>query len=203
MITFNELKSRTVNFPNEEYKNHEETLLALSDGQEPSTLFISCSDSRVLPNLITQSGPGDVFVLRNAGNIMPAADKDTVGYAATLEYAVVALGVSDIVVCGHRCCGAMGALVNPKSAASLKWVAPWLKHAEGVNALIADVSEDKRLDRAIEANTLVQIENLLSYDFVQERVENKTLTLHAWVHDFRSGKTVAHDAETGTFKELT
>src|SRR5579863_8006780 len=102
----------------------------LAKGQNPETLFITCSDSRIDPSLLTQSKPGDLFILRNAGNIIPPHGAGNGGEAATIELAVTALGVKDIIICGHSHCGAMHALLKPERVAALPAVASWLTHAE-------------------------------------------------------------------------
>src|SRR5271170_3206620 len=102
----------------------------LAKGQNPETLFITCSDSRIDPNLLTRSKPGDLFILRNAGNIVPAHGAGNGGEAATIEFAVAALGVKDIIICGHSHCGAMQSLLQPELVASLTAVSSWLSHAD-------------------------------------------------------------------------
>src|ERR1700687_3310142 len=110
----------------------------LSNGQNPETLFITCSDSRIDPNLLTRSKPGDLFILRNAGNIVPAHGASSGGEAATIEFAVAALGVKDIIICGHSHCGAMKGLLHPEQVASLPAVSSWLSHAEATRRIVRD-----------------------------------------------------------------
>ena len=127
-------------------------------GQSPSALFVTCSDSRVDPNLITQSGPGELFVLRNAGNIVPPHGASNGGEAATIEYAVAALGVRDIVICGHSCCGAVQALLHPEKAAALPLVSRWLRHAETTRRIIAEnythATGDELVEIAVQEHVL-------------------------------------------------
>ena len=142
----------------------------LVNGQSPSALFVTCSDSRVDPNLITQSGPGELFVLRNAGNIVPPYGASNGGESATIEYAVAALGVRDIVICGHSRCGAMSALLNPESAAKLPLVSAWLNHAETTRRIMrenySDITGDALVEIAVQEHVLVQIENIQTHPAV-------------------------------------
>ena len=119
------------------FRQQQELFERLSHGQDPQTLFITCSDSRIDPNLITHTAPGDMFVLRNAGNLIPAFGGTSGGEVATIEYAVTGLEVRDIVICGHSHCGAMKGLLHAESLAEMPAVAEWLKHAEATRRSFA------------------------------------------------------------------
>lgn len=166
----------------------------LSGGQQPDVFFIACSDSRVDPSLITQQLPGQLFIARNAGNIVPSAltqDLNPDGISAALEYAVAVLGVGNIVVCGHSDCGAMKAALSPESLAGTTYLRSWIDHArDAVESPTDDVGA------VIQRNVLVQLENLMSYGFVAERVREGTLTLHGWVYDIGTGHVAIHDGDT-------
>src|SRR5271170_6615965 len=108
----------------------------LAKGQNPETLFITCSDSRIDPNLLTRSRPGDLFILRNAGNIVPPYGAANGGEAATIELAVASFGVKEIIVCGHSHCGAMTGLLQPDKIAGLPAVSSWLSHAETTRRIV-------------------------------------------------------------------
>ena len=165
----------------------------LSRGQQPDVFFIACSDSRVDPSLITQQLPGQLFVARNAGNIVPSAltqDLNPDGISAALEYAVEVLGVGNIVVCGHSDCGAMKAAMSPESLAGTTYLRSWIDHARDA---VESASDD--VGAVIRRNVLVQLENLMSYGFVAERVREGTLTLHGWVYDIGTGHVAIHDGE--------
>jgi carbonic anhydrase len=174
----------------------------LVKGQSPDALFITCSDSRIEPNLMTQTAPGDLFILRNAGNLVPPWGTMG-GEAATIEYAVEALGIKDIIVCGHTHCGAMGAVIEPKKAAGLPAVSAWLTHAEATRRVLrdsyADLTGMELLEAAVEENVLVQIENLRTHPAVMSRLMRGELTLHAWVYDLELGAVHAFDPERGQF----
>src|SRR5688500_6917058 len=157
--------------------------------QRPETLFITCSDSRVLAELITQSQPGDLFVVKNVGNIVPPATVvgSTNSTAAAIEFAVQTLGVSDIVVCGHSQCGAMTALLDETSAKTdSPHLSKWLEIAAPVRTLIennySDLKKDSeaRTTAAAEENVLFAVENLHTYPAVEQKLEAGTLRLHAW-----------------------
>jgi carbonic anhydrase len=145
-------------------------------------LFITCADSRIDPWLITQSKPGEIFVIRNAGNIAPILDDDETsadGTAASIDYAVAVLGVAHIVVCGHSSCGAMKGLADPDSLETLPSVARWLEHS---HALRAGGVDD--LGELIERNVTLQLEHLASYPTVEA---SDGIQLHGWVYDIGSG----------------
>jgi carbonic anhydrase len=178
----------------------------LAAGQSPSALFISCSDSRVDPSVITQSGLGELFVLRNAGNMVPAFGASNGGEAAAIEYAVSVLRVKDIVVCGHSQCGAMQALLEPESTARLPVVRAWLAHAEATRRLIEenypDVDGDTLLEITVQEHALMQIENLQTHPSVAAKLQRRELTLHAWVYRLETGQIRAFSSEAEEFVPL-
>ncbi len=178
----------------------------LATGQNPSTLFVTCSDSRIDPNLITQTNPGELFVLRNAGNIVPPHGASNGGEAATIEYAVAALGVKDIVICGHSHCGAIKALLAPESTANLPLVSAWLKHAETTRRIMVEnykqLSGVAQLEVAIQEHVLVQIENIQTHPAVAVKLQRGELTLHAWIYRLETGEMLAYSSQDG-FAPLT
>lgn len=175
-------------------------------GQSPSALFVTCSDSRVDPNLITQSGPGELFVLRNAGNIVPPYGASNGGESATIEYAVAALNVRDIVICGHSRCGAVQTLLHPERAAALPLVSRWLQHAETTRRIIAEnythATDDELVEIAVQEHVLVQIENLQTHPAVAVKLQRGELTLHAWVYHLETGEVLAYSHEDCRFEPL-
>lgn len=160
----------------------------LENGQSPETLFITCSDSRISPNLITQTDPGEIFVIRNAGNIVPKPGTGELAIEGTIEYAVQALKVKNIVVCGHAKCGAVGGLLNLDGLDSLPAVRDWVKKSEAVLERVADCDEDSKGCEAIKANVMLQLEHLMEYDYVKSAVEQGELELHGIVYDFGTGE---------------
>jgi carbonic anhydrase len=178
----------------------------LSKGQSPETLFITCSDSRIDPNLLTRSKPGDLFILRNAGNIVPPHGAGGGGEAATIEFAVAALGVKDIILCGHSHCGAMKGLLEPDQVASLPAVASWLNHAETTRRIVrdnyADLEGERLLTATVEENVLVQLENLRTLPSVASRLVRGDLHLHGWVYKIETGDVFAYELEKEQFVPL-
>jgi carbonic anhydrase len=178
----------------------------LAEGQHPQTLFITCSDSRIDPNLLTNSNPGNLFILRNAGNIIPPHGAGVGGEAATIEFAVSVLGAQDIIVCGHSHCGAMQGLLNPDLIQSLPDVSAWLLHAEMTRRIIKDnysqLEGEALLNATIEENVLVQIENLRTLPSVGSRLVRGDLHLHGWVYVIETGEIFAYDVEVGQFAKL-
>ncbi len=191
-------------FRSENFRPLQERFEQLSKGQAPETLFITCSDSRIDPNLLTRSQPGDLFILRNAGNIVPPhGSAASGGEAATIEFAVVALGVKDIIICGHSHCGAMKGVLEPNTVAGLPAVAAWLAHAETTRRIVQDsykhLNNDQMLTAAIEENVLVQLENLRTLPAVAARLGQGNLHLHGWVYKIETGEVFAFDLPTGQF----
>lgn len=178
----------------------------LAKGQTPETLFITCSDSRIDPNLLTRSKPGDLFILRNAGNIVPPHGAANGGEAATIEFAVAGLGVKDIIICGHSHCGAMQGLLTPEKVTSLPTVASWLCHAETTRRIVHDnyghLDGARLLAATVEENVLVQLENLRTLPSVASRLVRGDLHLHGWVYKIETGEVFAYDSTIGQFVPL-
>ncbi|HWL10851.1 MAG TPA: carbonic anhydrase [Planctomicrobium sp.] len=180
----------------------------LSKGQRPPVLLITCSDSRICPNMVTQSQLGDLFVLRTAGNIVPPYGAvQGGGEAATIEYAVGALKVEDIIVCGHSHCGAMKGLLAPESLVNLPSVKSYLGHAEATRRIVEDhfcdiECEAERLRHTIEQNVLVQLHNLRTHPQVAAALKTGNLRLHGWVYTIESGVITTFDETENQFVEL-
>lgn len=192
------------------FKKHEKELIDLAkNGQQPKALFIGCADSRVVPNLITQTGPGELFVLRNVGNFVAPykPDEDYHSTAAGIEYAVTALEVSEIIICGHTHCGAIEALYKNIEGKPFIHTKKWLtlgEKAKSLALLSLDKSASKnQLLRLTEKLSLIsQIENLLTYPYVKEKVDNGTLHIHAWIYDIENGDIEYYDPDNYEFKSL-
>jgi carbonic anhydrase len=193
-------------FQRQVYPAHRELFRELATSQKPETLLITCSDSRVVPDLIVQAQPGEIFVCRNAGNIAPSYGDSSGGVSATIEYAVQVLGVRDIIVCGHSDCGAMKALLHPDKITLLPNVARWLGYAERARTIVVSNSEglpDAALvDALIEENVLAQLDNLRTHPCVASRLRRRALELHAWVYDIESGRIRAYDPDRNHFVAL-
>ena len=194
-------------FQREVYPNRKALFHELAASQAPAALFIGCSDSRVVPELFTQQGPGDLFVVRNAGNIVPPYGPAPGGVTASIEYAVSVLGVPDIVICGHSGCGAMTALLNGvEKLDQLPAVAQWLHYADDARKAInpaASADPAEQLSAVIRENVLVQLANLLTHPVVAEAIKAKQLRLHGWVYDIVSGGVVTYDAQTAQFVPIS
>ncbi|GHE10368.1 carbonic anhydrase [Streptomyces alanosinicus] len=172
----------------------------LAGHHRPHTLFIGCSDARVVPELITQGEPGELFVIRTAGNLVPAYTPGANGVTASIEYAVAVLGVSDIVVCGHSACGAMTALAEGHDLSDAPVVAGWLRHADAALARIAGMATGpQKLVALVQQNVYAQLANLATHPSVARALAERTVTLHGWVFDIATGHVEALDtAGTGT-----
>ncbi|TWT45812.1 Carbonic anhydrase [Phycisphaerae bacterium RAS1] len=179
----------------------------LAEGQNPLALFITCSDSRINPNLITQTAPGELFILRNAGNIVPPYGVAASGETATIEFAVAGLGVRDIIVCGHSHCGAMKGLLEPEILANMPSMKSWLAHAEATRRIVAEnyshYQNGARLTVAVEENVLVQLENLRTHPAVASALARKALQLHGWVYKLESGQVFSFNPAEQQFLPLT
>ncbi len=194
-------------FQSQIFQSNRELYERLSKGQSPETLFITCSDSRINPNLFLTTEPGDLFLLQNAGNLIPAHGCSTGGEAATIEFAVVALGVKDIIVCGHSECGAVQALLNPEKLDDLPTVKEWLKHAEATRRIVKEnythLAGEQLLSAAIQENVLVQLQNLKTHPTVASRLSRGLLTLHGWTYRINSGQVFSYRSKEGQFLPLT
>ncbi|HKK28284.1 MAG TPA: carbonic anhydrase [Gemmatimonadota bacterium] len=179
------------------YREHFERLVA--EGQRPRTLFIGCSDSRVLPDLLTDAGPGDLFVARNVGAFVPPFDPEAGehGTGAAIEYAVQVLEVADVVVCGHSHCGAVRALYEPPdvSAPNLE---RWLEL--GRDAAVEGPVEEELLRRTERRSIALQLDRLAGYPAVRERMDAGTLSLHGWHYYIGEGRVEVLDIEQGAFR---
>ncbi len=193
-------------FQEKVFSSQRELFERLAEGQSPETLFITCSDSRIDPNLLTQTQPGELFVIRNAGNIVPPFGAANGGEGATIEYAVAALGVKNIIVCGHSHCGAMKGLLAPDSLTELPQVAQWLGHAEATRRIMKqnyqDLQESERLTATVEQNVLIQMENLRTHPAVAAQLGRGQLNLYGWVYKFETGEVYAYDPEEAQFLPL-
>ncbi|MFE9171254.1 carbonic anhydrase [Streptomyces kebangsaanensis] len=172
----------------------------LAEGQSPEVLFITCSDSRVVPALITGARPGELFELRTAGNIVPPyASAHPTSEAATIEYAVQVLGVREVVVCGHSHCGAVGALVRGDDLDAVPAVRDWLVQAA---PLPRGAAEDPAVAEGVQAHVLTQVLRLRSYPCVEQRLADGRLNLRAWYYEVHTGVVLAHCPRTDIFTAL-
>ncbi|MBC9723857.1 carbonic anhydrase [Streptomyces sp. TRM68367] len=179
-----------------------EEFARLAEGQAPQALFITCSDSRVIPSLITGARPGELFELRTAGNIVPPyTPARPTSEAATIEYAVEVLGVNDVVVCGHSHCGAVGALVRGEDLTAVPAVRDWLAHA-APRPGDATAPDDPTVADAVQSHVLAQILRLRSYPCIGPRLEAGELRLHAWFYEIHTGTVLAHRPHADTFVAL-
>jgi carbonic anhydrase len=175
-------------------------------GQRPEAMLITCSDSRIVPNLITSTAPGDIFIVRNVGNIVPHASMPG-GTAAAIEYAVEVLGVADVIVCGHTHCGAIQALLDPASMDRLPLVRRWLAQNERVREIVTEryghLDGAARATAAVEENVLVSLENLRAFEFIAERLARGTLRMSGWVFKIETGQVFEFDPRTGQFADIS
>lgn len=195
-------------FKAEVFNSRQAIFKPLVDGQKPEALFITCSDSRIVPNLLTQTNPGELFIMRNAGNMVPSYGAIGTGEAATVEFAVLGLGVRHIIVCGHTQCGAMKALLAPETLGDAPAMRSWLDaHGEATRRLVNEsyghLEGAARLTLAVEENVLTQIEHLRTHPAVRARIARGTLSLHGWVYKIETGDVFQYDAEQGQFAHLT
>lgn len=179
----------------------------LAFGQQPSALFITCSDSRIVPQMLMQTEPGELFILRNAGNLVPPCTAAPSGEAATIEYAVQVLKVEDIIVCGHSHCGAISGLLRPESLAGLPAVEHWLKYAEQVRREIAaealaPTPGDDLLTTAVKTNVLVQLSHLRTYPAIAAKEANGELRLHGCFYRFETGEVTVLDGAQRMFVSI-
>jgi len=187
-------------------QNRERYERAARQPQKPHTLFVTCSDSRIDPELLTQSGPGDIFVTRNIGNLVPAYGEMLGGVSAVIEYAVEALAVQQIVVCGHTDCGAMKGLLHRDKLTGMPTVNNWLRNAEAalsvVKARNTAVGEHAELEELIAENVLLQMNHLRTHPSVAGKIAQQKLSVYGWTYDIGNGSVNMYDTTTEKFISL-
>lgn len=193
-------------FQSEIFGSKQDLFDKLSKGQSPEALFITCSDSRISPNLLTQTNPGDLFIIRNAGPLIPSYGDGQSAEAGTIEFAVAGLGVKHIIVCGHTLCGAMKGLMHPETIESMPAVRAWLSNAEATRRVIdqnyGHLSGDAKLTAATEENVLAQVENLRTHPSVRAAMSRGELAVYAWVYKIQTGEVFHFEHERGQYTLL-
>jgi len=194
-------------FQQDVFPKRKELFERLASGQHPQAMFIACADSRVDPNLITQADPGELFICRNAGNIVPSHSTHTGGMTASIEFAVGALQVPNIVVCGHTDCGAMKGAMNPEGLEELPHVCAWLGHSRAAVKVVEELHghEDRhtQLRRLIEQNILLQMQHLRTHPYVAVALASGKLKLHGWLFEIETGQVLAYDEAKKAFEPIT
>lgn len=192
-----------IRFQNDVFPKKKELFEKLSEGQSPEALFIACSDSRIEPAMITQTEPGELFICRNAGNIVPPHTNHTGGTTATIEFAVSTLKVPHVVICGHSECAAMKGAMNPDSLGDLAHVREWLSYTRAavqiVERLAADQSDEDKMTMLLEQNIIMQLRHLKTHPSVAARLAVGSLQLHGWVYDIKTGHVEAYDEKEDRF----
>lgn len=188
------------------YPKHRDLFQKLALGQRPEALFITCADSRIDPCMLTQTKPGDLFISRVIGNIVPPYPDAIGGVSATIEYAVGVLGVVDIIVCGHTDCGVMKGVLNPEPLEPLTSVTAWLNYAQPARKAVAQHEETHSgpefLLALTERNVVEQLGNLRTHPSVAARLDQGDLRLHGWVYDLGEGVVTSYDPEKAAFVRL-
>ena len=190
-------------FRNEVFPAQREVFRKLAAGQSPSTMFITCADSRVMPEMMFSTQPGELFVYRNIGNIVPPYAQHVSGVVAAIEYAVKVLKVSHIVICGHSDCGAMKALQHPERVQDMPSVAAWMKHADVARYVVEQNGPGLHGAEALrcltEENVVGQLEHLRTLPAVAAALASGQLSIHGWVYDIAHAELKAFDAKRGRF----
>jgi len=188
------------------YPKHRDLFQKLALGQRPEALFITCADSRIDPCMLTQTKPGDLFISRVIGNIVPPFPDAIGGVSATIEYAVGVLGVADIIVCGHTDCGVMKGVLNPEPLEPLTSVTAWLNYAQParktVERHVKTHTDSEFLLALTERNVVEQLGNLRTHPSVAARLEQGDLELHGWVYDLGEGVVTQYDFSRDAFVAL-
>lgn len=194
-------------FQNFGFQQQQQLFEQLADGQNPEACFITCSDSRIDPNLITNSPPGGLFIVRNVGNLVPCYGTSNNGELAAVEYAVAALGVKHIIVCGHTGCGAMRALIEGNTTESLPAVTQWLRHAESTSAIVKEhyrhLRGDALVTAAAQENVLVQLEHLRTSPALAARISRGKVQLHGWMYKLETGEIFSYDSDAHQFLPIS
>ena len=195
--------SGVIRFQKEVFPGKKAMFQKLSLGQSPEALFVTCSDSRIETAMITQTEPGELFICRNAGNIVPPHTNHTGAMTASIEFAVGALKVPHIVVCGHTECGAMKGAMEKGALDSLPHMKEWLDYAKAAVDIVEVLGEGKteaeRMMMLLEQNVILQMQHLRTHPTVATRLAQRTLQLHGWIYDIATGEVHAYDDKTETF----
>lgn len=195
-----------LHFHHEVFPQQQELFKKLATAQTPRAMFITCADSRIVPELITHSSPGDLFVTRNVGNVVPPYGQMNGGVSTAIEYAVMALGVHHIIVCGHSDCGAMRAVLNPATLEKMPTVKAWLRHAEVAKTVVHDncncASEAESMQVLTEENVIAQLQHLRTHPSVASRMASGQLFIHGWIYSIETSEIRAYDAERDCFLPL-
>ena len=200
------LRAGLAHFQDVVYPKHRDLFERLASNQTPLAVFIACSDSRVLPNLIVQAEPGELFLIRNAGNIIPPEGSAYGGTTAALEYAIVALGLRNVILCGHSGCGAMTGVLRPETLDAMPAVRQWVSYADPARRAAEVENPGAAFDELLEAvvghNVICQLANLRTFPFVSPLLDSGQLELHGWVYDIATGHVKGLDAAGKTFVPL-
>lgn len=197
--------SGVAKFQREIFPKNKEIFKKLATGQNPDVLFITCADSRIDPNMLTQTGPGELFICRNAGNVVPPHSNQTGGMTASIEFAVGALGISDIVICGHTDCGAMKGALEPEALNDLPHVKEWLGHCRGATEVVKYKHGSvgcEHLDEVTKENVLLQIQHLKTHPAVAGPLACKQVKIHGWVYNIETGEILCYDEASESFKPM-
>lgn len=187
------------------YPKHRDLFQKLALGQRPEALFITCADSRIDPCMLTQTKPGELFICRVIGNIVPPYPDAIGGVSATIEYAVGVLGVADVIVCGHTDCGVLKGVLNREALKPLTSVSAWLNYAEPAREAVAREETQSELDFLLavtERNVIEQMDNLRTHPSVAQQIEQGDLRLHGWVYDLGEGVVTSYNPENAVFERL-
>ena len=194
-------------FQTEVFPQQQRLFQRLAHGQQPIAMFFACADSRIVSSLVMQTGPGDIFVERTPGNIVPRYSDHMGGITASVEYALQVLKVPLLIVCGHSDCGVMKALLHPEKASGLPALQSWMRYSmEARDRLLRDHpgdSEEERLRRLTQYNVLLQLEHLKTHPAVEARLGARDLEVHGWVYEIATGKVFAAQPDSGAFDLLT
>jgi len=192
-------------FQQDVFPQRRELFKELANGQKPQALLITCADSRIDPNLVTQTQPGELFICRNAGNIVPPHQYEAGGVTASIEFGVAVLGIGHIIVCGHTDCGAMKGALNPGALEGLPHVSRWLGHARAAAEIVHARHHSlgtEHLGEVTEENVVLQLQHLRTHPAVASRLAIGTVTLHGWVYDIESGDVRCYDESERRFKPM-
>ena len=201
--------SGVAKFQKEVFPNKKAAFQKLANGQNPEVLFITCADSRIDPNLVTQTEPGDLFICRNAGNVVPPHSNQTGGMTASIEFAVAALGVSHIVVCGQSDCGAMKGAINTEALSALPHVKEWLGHCRVATEVVkercgcSELNAQEHLQLVTEENVVQQMQHLRTHPAVAAKIATGHVKLHGWFYNIETAAVTCYDEESGKFAPMS